>query len=63
MYAGASQEDDRLRAYFAEIEKNTSSVPLRMKYINVDNNQDIRQVSIHGMDSNSKSVITDRKPG
>jgi hypothetical protein len=52
----ASQEDDRLRAYFAEIEKNTSSVPLRMKYINVDNKQDIGQV-VSLMDSNSKSVF------
>jgi hypothetical protein len=52
----ASQEDDRLRSYFSDIEKNTASVPLRMKYINIDNNQDISQV-ISQMDSNSKTVI------
>jgi hypothetical protein len=52
----ASQEDDRLRAYFTEIEKSTSSVPLRMRYINVDNKQDISQV-VSLMDSNSKSVF------
>ncbi len=37
--AGARR--DRLRNDFAEIEKNTASVPLKMKYINVDNNVDI----------------------
>jgi hypothetical protein len=52
----ATQEDDRLRSYFAEIEKNTSSVPLRMKFVNIDNNQDISQVT-HAMDSNSKTII------
>lgn len=51
-----SQEDDRLRAYFAEIEKSTASVPLRMKYINIDNTQDIGGM-IAQMDSNSKTVI------
>jgi len=52
----ASSEDDRLRAYFADIEKNTASVPLKMKYINVDNNQDIGEM-ISQMDSNSKSIV------
>lgn len=52
----ASQEDDRLRGYFAEIEKNTASVPLRIKYMNVDNNQDLGKL-IASMDSNSKTVI------
>ena len=51
-----TQDDDRLRSYFAEIEKNTSSVPLRMKFVNIDNTQDIRQVT-NLMDSNSKTVI------
>ena len=52
----ATSDDDRLRSYFAEIEKNTASVPLRMKYINVINPQDMNQV-ISQMDSNSKSII------
>ena len=51
-----SQEDDRLRSYFTEIDKTTASVPLRMKYMNVDNNQDLGQM-IAAMDSNSKNVI------
>jgi len=52
----ATQDDDRLRSYFAEIEKNTASVPLRLKYINVENNPDLGQM-ISSMDSNSKTVI------
>ena len=52
----STQDDDRLRSYFAEIEKNTPSVPLRMKYVNIDNTQDISQVT-NSMDSNSKTVI------
>jgi Periplasmic binding protein len=52
----STQEDDRLRSYFAEIEKNTASVPLRMKFINIDNTQDISRVT-NLMDSNSKTVI------
>src|SRR5450631_2330055 len=51
-----SVDDDRLRVYFAEIEKNTASVPLRLKYINVENNPDLGQM-ISSMDSNSKTVI------
>ncbi len=52
----ASQEDDRLRSYFAEIEKTTASVPLRMKYINIDNTQNIGQM-VAAMDSNSKTIV------
>jgi hypothetical protein len=52
----STRDDDRLRSYFAEIEKNTPSVPLRMKFVNIDNTQDISQVT-HLMDSNSKTVI------
>src|SRR5450432_3682324 len=52
----STPDDDRLRSYFSEIEKTTASVPLRMKYINVDNNMDINQMYSQ-MDSNSKSVI------
>jgi hypothetical protein len=50
------RDDDRLRSYFSEIEKNTASVPLRMKFVNIDNTQDIRQVTSL-MDSNSKTVV------
>jgi len=52
----ATQDDDRLRSYFAEIEKNTPSVPLRMKYVNVNNTLDLRQIT-NLMDSNSKTII------
>jgi len=52
----ATQDDDRLRSYFAEIERNTPSVPLRMKFVNIDNTQNISQVT-SSMDSNSKTVI------
>jgi len=52
----ATQDDDRLRSYFAEIEKNTASVPLRMKYVNINNTQNISQIT-SSMDSNSKTVI------
>ena len=51
-----SNDDDRLRAYFAEIEKNTASVPLRIKFISVDNNLDPAQL-FPGLDSNAKTVI------
>ena len=49
-------DDDRLRAYFTDIEKNTASVPLRMKLISVDNNLDPAQL-FPGLDSNAKTVI------
>ena len=52
----STQDDDRLRSYFAEIEKNTPSVQLRMKFVNIDNTQDISRVT-NLMDSNSKTVI------
>lgn len=52
----ASQEDDRLRSYFADIEKNTASIPLRIKYMNIDNNQDLGRL-VAAMDSNFKTVV------
>jgi hypothetical protein len=52
----STQDDDRLRNYYAEIEKHTSSVPLRMKYINFDNNKEFTQM-ISSMDSNRKTVV------
>jgi hypothetical protein len=52
----ATQDDDRLRNYFSEIEKTTASVPLSIKYISINNNQDISQM-VSQMDSNTKNVI------
>jgi len=52
----ATSDDDRLRAYFAEIEKNTPSVPLKIKYISIVNNLDISQMTSQ-MDSNAKTII------
>ena len=52
----ATPDDDRLRTYFAEIEKNTPSASLHMKYINFDNNRDFNGM-ISSMDSNRKTVI------
>jgi hypothetical protein len=48
--------EDRLRNDFAEIEKNTVSVPLHMRYINLDQGVDPRQLLPY-LDSNSKTVI------
>jgi hypothetical protein len=52
----AGAQEDRLRNDFAEIEKNTASVPLKMKYVNLDNNVDMRELFPH-LDSNLKTVI------
>ncbi len=52
----AGTQEDRLHNDFAEIEKNTPSVPLKMKYVNVDNNLDPR-ILIPFMDSNLKTVV------
>ena len=52
----AGAQEDRLHNDFAEIEKNTSSVPLKMKYVNVDNNVDPR-ILIPFMDSNLKTIV------
>jgi hypothetical protein len=49
-------QEDRLKDDFAGIEKNTASVPLRMKYINIDNGVDPRKLLPY-LDSNSKTVI------
>jgi len=49
-------DDDRLRSYFSEIEKNTASVPLKMKWITVDNTLDPARL-FPGLDSNAKNVI------
>lgn len=52
----ATQDDDRLRSYFAEIEKSTASLPLRMKLVSLNNNLDLSQITA-SMDSNSKTVV------
>ncbi len=52
----ASQDDDRLRGYFSQIEKSIGSVPLRIKYLTVDNNQDLNKLVV-SLDSFNKSVI------
>lgn len=52
----AGAQEDRLHNDFAEIEKNTPSVPLKMKYVNVENNVDPR-ILIPLMDSNLKTVV------
>ena len=52
----STADDDRLRSYFAEIEKNTASVPLKMKLVTVTNNLDPSQL-FPRLDSNSKTVI------
>jgi hypothetical protein len=52
----AGIQEDRLRNDFAEIEKNTASVPLHMKYINMDNGVDLAQL-VPLMDSNAKTVV------
>jgi hypothetical protein len=49
-------DDDRLRAYFAETEKNTASVPLKMKWISVDNSLDPAKL-FPELDSNAKNVF------
>ncbi len=48
--------EDRLRNDFTDIEKNTASVPLKIKNINLDNNVDLRLLAPY-LDSNVKTVI------
>ena len=49
-------QEDRLKNDFSLIEKNTPSVPLRMKYMSADNGLDPRQILPY-LDSNTKTVI------
>lgn len=53
-YRGGGQED-RLRGYFSEIEKNTASVPLKMRYIPVSDPADPNQF-IPYLDSLRKTI-------
>lgn len=41
------QQEDRLTAYFNEIEKTTASVPLKLKYVTLDDNFKPEQLSQH----------------
>jgi len=49
-------QEDKLRNDFADIEKNTASVPLKIKNINLDNNVDLRLLAPY-LDSNVKTII------
>src|SRR5665213_1594194 len=49
-------QEDLLQNEFAEIEKNTQSVPLHMKNVMLDNPADPGQLVAH-MDSNAKTII------
>ncbi len=49
-------QEDRIKAQFGAIEKNTASVPLKMKYLTVDNSLDTRQL-VSYLDSNKKNVV------
>ncbi len=52
----SGSQEDRLKNDFVTIEKNIASVPLHMKYLNVDNGLDLAQI-VPLMDSNSKTVF------
>ena len=52
----AGVQEDKLRNDFDEIGKTTASVPLKMKYINIDNNIDLHQI-VPFLDSNLKNII------
>jgi hypothetical protein len=49
-------QEDLLQNEFAEIEKNTQSVPLHMKNVMLDNPADPGQLIAH-MDSNAKTIV------
>jgi hypothetical protein len=48
--------EDRILAEFAGIEKTTPSVPLKMKYLTVDNSLDNQQLTSY-LDSNTKNIV------
>jgi hypothetical protein len=48
-------QEDRLREYFTEVEKNTASVPLKLKYITLENNFTREQLEDY-LDSNKTNV-------
>jgi hypothetical protein len=49
-------QEDRLKNDFEDIERNTASVPLHMKYINLDNAADPKQLLPY-LDSNAKTIV------
>lgn len=48
--------EDKLKNYFIDIEKNTSSVPLKLKYITLEDNFDSKFLQ-HYLDSNIQNVF------
>ena len=48
--------EDKLKNYFIDIEKNTSSVPLRLKYITLEDNFASKLLS-HYLDSNIQNIF------
>ncbi|HTQ29289.1 MAG TPA: hypothetical protein VMI35_14220, partial [Puia sp.] len=48
-------QEDRLRSYFADIEKNTASVPLKIKYVNLEEPVDITRLEPY-LDSTQRNV-------
>lgn len=48
--------EDRLRQYFTEIEKNTNSVALKLKYVTLPDNFNTAHLTAH-LDSNSTNVV------
>jgi hypothetical protein len=48
-------QEDRLREYFTEVEKNTASVPLKLKYVTLNNDFTRDQLIAH-LDSNKTNV-------
>jgi len=48
-------QEDRLRNYFADIERTTASVPLKIKYITLEDNFDVPTLASH-LDSSAHSV-------
>lgn len=49
-------QEDRLRDYFTEVEKNTASVPLKLKYVTLNNDVTPQQLATY-LDSNTTNVF------
>jgi hypothetical protein len=49
-------QEDRLQNYFTDIEKNTASVPLKLKFVNLADPPDLRQITPL-MDSTRKNIF------
>ena len=48
--------EDKLKGYFTDIEKNTSAVPLKLKFISLENNFETKQLKNY-LDSNRQNVF------